>query len=57
MVAVSWVSISPAAVMARPARMSGSRGPRAATIRPDSGAQRIVIAAMGTVHRPACRAE
>ena len=39
----------PLAVIATPATISGSRGPLPPTIRPDSGAKTIVIAAIGSV--------
>ena len=44
-------------VIAIPAPISGNRGPRAPTIRPDSGLQIAVIAAIGSMYSPACSAE
>src|SRR6516162_2961032 len=44
-------------VVITPATSSGSRGPRLPVIRPDSGASSTVIAAIGSVYRPACSAE
>ena len=53
----SRVSMAPLAMIARPATTSGSRGPRAARIRPDSGAHTTIIAAIGSMNSPACSAE
>ena len=40
-----------------PPSSSGSRGPRRPTRRPDSGAKTSVIAAIGSMYRPACSGE
>ena len=47
----------PLARVAMPPTTIGSRGPRAATMRPDSGASSTVIAASGSMYRPACSGE
>ncbi len=55
--AASIVSVIALTVIAMPAPISGSRGPRVPTIRPDSGLQMAVIAAIGSMYSPACSAE
>ena len=47
---------TPLAVIAMPATSSGSRGAAAADERPESGAHTRVMAAIGSIHRPASRA-
>jgi len=54
---VSRVIGTIARVIADPARISGSRAPRAPTSRPDSGAKSTVIRAIGNVYSPACSGE
>ncbi len=49
------VSAAPPAVIAIPAASNGRRGPRAPTIRPDSGAKTRDISAIGSSN-PACNA-
>ncbi len=56
MLSLSRTSSSAAAMMASPASTSGSRGPRLPTSRPDTGANRKISTAMGSVSRPACSA-
>src|SRR6476661_5410334 len=50
---VSLVSSRPPAIRARPAITSGIRAPRAATIRPASGAQTAIVTAIGSRYSPA----
>src|SRR6266536_4687806 len=47
------VSATPLTATQAPATSSGSRGPREPTIRPESGAKKSAIAAIGTRYRPA----
>ena len=53
---IAWNS-SPVAPIQTPDTTSGSRLPRSATSRPDSGANTAVTAAIGSVSRPAFIAE
>jgi hypothetical protein len=53
----SRVNMAPLVMIARPATTSGSRGPRAARMRPDSGAHTTIIAAIGSMNSPACSVE
>ena len=51
------ISNRPASPMPSPPTNSARRGPRRPTMRPESGAKKSVIAAIGSVQRPAVKAE